>query len=53
MVRNKLIKRKLLKDIELHIDKKEISLIVDPRQAGKTTIMMLLEEKLKKNNPNS
>lgn len=41
------IKRKLLKDLEKHLSQKEISLIIGPRQVGKTTLMLLLEKKLK------
>ncbi|MGB9892391.1 MULTISPECIES: ATP-binding protein [Thermodesulfovibrio] len=43
-----MIKRKLLEDIRKHLTKPEITLIVGPRQAGKTTIMKTLEEELKK-----
>lgn len=39
-----LIKRQLLDALKVHLPKKEISLIVGPRQAGKTTLMMLLRE---------
>ncbi len=42
-----LIKRKLLNDIREHLNQKEISLIVGPRQVGKTTLMFLLEEELR------
>jgi len=41
-----MLKRKLLKDIEQHLSKKEITIIVGARQAGKTTLMMHLKEKL-------
>jgi uncharacterized protein len=37
-----MIKRLLYDDLIAHLDKKEISLIVGPRQAGKTTLIMLL-----------
>ncbi|MEW5941222.1 MAG: ATP-binding protein, partial [Chloroflexota bacterium] len=37
-----LIKRQLFEDLKAHLDKKEISLIIGPRQAGKTTLMLLL-----------
>ncbi|MDI6865230.1 ATP-binding protein [Thermodesulfovibrio yellowstonii] len=43
-----MIKRKLLEDIRKHLTKPEITLIVGPRQAGKTTIMKTLEEELKR-----
>ncbi|HPI37445.1 MAG TPA: ATP-binding protein [Ignavibacteriaceae bacterium] len=42
------IKRALYKEIEDHLNKKEISLIVGPRQVGKTTLILELLEKLKK-----
>lgn len=34
-----IIKRKIFNELKAHLDKKEISLIVGPRQVGKTTIM--------------
>ena len=40
------IKRKLLKDLMFHLTAKEISLIIGPRQAGKTTLMNFLREHL-------
>lgn len=40
------IKRDKLSDLREHLDKKEISLIVGPRQAGKTTLMKELEKEL-------
>lgn len=43
-----MIKRKILDDLKEHLSKKEISLIVGPRQAGKTTLMMMLKEYLDK-----
>ncbi len=43
-----LIKRYLLDDVTGHLQKKEISLIVGPRQAGKTTLMKAVEAHLKK-----
>lgn len=42
-----MIKRSLFEDLKEHLDKKEISLIVGPRQAGKTTLMRSLEVYLK------
>ena len=39
-----LIKRHLFDDLKAHLAKKEITLITGPRQAGKTTLMMLLKE---------
>lgn len=41
-----MIKRKLLDELKDHLDKKEISFIVGPRQAGKTTLMLLLKSQL-------
>lgn len=43
-----MIKRKLLDALREHLLKPEITLIVGPRQAGKTTLMKFLEEELKK-----
>jgi len=42
------IKRTILKDLIAHLPKKEISLIIGPRQAGKTTLMLQMQEELKK-----
>ncbi|MFZ5822345.1 MAG: ATP-binding protein [Chloroflexota bacterium] len=39
-----MIKRHLFYNLKEHLDKKEISLIVGPRQAGKTTLMILLRD---------
>lgn len=43
-----MIERNLLKELRKHLLKKEISLIVGPRQAGKTTLMMILKDELEK-----
>jgi len=43
-----LIKRNLLDDLKKHLSQKEMSLVIGPRQAGKTTLMMLLKEYLEK-----
>lgn len=43
-----MIKRKLLEKIRKHIFNKEITLIVGARQAGKTTLMLLLKDELDK-----
>lgn len=40
------IHRKLFNELKKHLDAKEISLIVGPRQAGKTTLMMDVKEYL-------
>lgn len=43
-----MIKRTLFNQLKEHLASKEITLIVGPRQAGKTTLMELLEDDLKK-----
>lgn len=43
-----MIKRNILNDLLKHLEKPEITFIVGPRQAGKTTIMKILEDHLKK-----
>lgn len=43
------IKRDMFEELVAHLPKKEISLIVGPRQAGKTTLMLQLQEHLEKN----
>lgn len=45
----KIIKRKLYNLLKEHLNKKEISLIIGPRQAGKTTLMRQLKDDLDKN----
>ncbi len=45
-----IIKRKLFDHIQDHLQRKEITLITGPRQAGKTTLMRQLEDNLKKKN---
>ena len=45
-----MIKRNLFKGLKSHLAKKEISFIVGPRQAGKTTLMMLLKKYLEEKN---
>lgn len=42
-----LIKRKLYNKLKEHLQRPEITIIVGPRQAGKTTLMRLLEMELK------
>lgn len=42
------IKRKLLYDLQAHLPKKEMTLLVGPRQAGKTTLMLQLQDDLQK-----
>lgn len=44
-----MIKRRLLQELKNHLRKKEISLIIGPRQAGKTTLMLSLQDELNKN----
>ena len=41
-----MIKRSLYPVLKEHLDRKEITFIVGPRQAGKTTLMTLLKEEL-------
>jgi len=41
-----MIKRQIFEELKDHLDKKEISLIVGPRQAGKTTLMRLLQDRV-------
>ena len=43
-----LIKRNLLSDLQAHLPKKEMTLLVGPRQAGKTTLMLHLQDDLQK-----
>lgn len=45
---NIIIKRKLLGGLKDHLPKKEISFIIGPRQAGKTTLMFILKDFLEK-----
>jgi len=44
------IKRHLLADLRAHLSAKEITLLIGPRQAGKTTILRFLGEELQHNN---
>ena len=44
-----MIKRKLFSELVDHLPQKEMSLIIGPRQAGKTTLMEMLREYLDKN----
>ncbi|MCL4415615.1 MAG: AAA family ATPase, partial [Actinobacteria bacterium] len=39
-----MIKRILFNELKSHLSKKEISLIIGPRQSGKTTLMLLLKD---------
>jgi predicted AAA+ superfamily ATPase len=41
-----MIERSLFSDLKKHVSRKEISLIVGPRQAGKTTLMLMLRDYL-------
>lgn len=43
-----MIKRKILNSLKEHLQAKEISFIIGPRQAGKTTVMELLREHAEK-----
>lgn len=42
------IKRDAITEIENHLKSKEITLLIGPRQAGKTTTMLFIKNKLKK-----
>lgn len=48
-----MIKRRLFDELFAHLDEKEISLIIGPRQAGKTTLMLLMMDKLKQTGQNT
>jgi len=43
----RLIKREIVKELRQHLQKPEITFLVGPRQAGKTTILRILENELK------
>ncbi|MBW2645405.1 MAG: ATP-binding protein [Deltaproteobacteria bacterium] len=43
-----MIERKIFSDLVRHLSKKEISIIIGPRQSGKTTLMEMLKEHLDK-----
>jgi predicted AAA+ superfamily ATPase len=45
---NVIIKRILLEELKKHLSKKELSLIIGPRQVGKTFLMLLLKDYLEK-----
>ena len=44
------IKRYMFSELVAHLSKKELSLIVGPRQAGKTTLMLQVQDYLKEKN---
>jgi len=44
-----MIKRELFNELKAHLVQKEMTFIVGPRQAGKTTLMFLLKDDLEKN----
>lgn len=48
MIITKVIKRSIFNDLVSHLDKKEISLIIGPRQVGKTTLMNFMKDYLDK-----
>ncbi len=48
-----MLKRMLLEELRGYLHKKEITLIIGPRQAGKTTLMSLLRGELDKNGENT
>ena len=41
-----IIKRRLFEELKNHLENKEISLIIGPRQVGKTTLMQSLKKYL-------
>lgn len=43
-----MIKRTILSELKAHLNQKEMSFIIGPRQAGKTTLMLILKEYLDK-----
>ena len=43
-----MIERDLFSELKAHLNKKEISFIVGPRQSGKTTLMLMLKDYLEK-----
>jgi predicted AAA+ superfamily ATPase len=45
-----MIKRSLFEELKSHLPQKEISFIIGPRQAGKTTLMNFLKEYLERKN---
>lgn len=47
-----MIKRTLFNELKTHLKKKEISFIAGPRQAGKTTLMLMLKDYLLKRGEN-
>ena len=46
----KFIKRRLFEDLRRDLDKKEIALLIGPRQSGKTTLMKALQRELELKN---
>ena len=48
-----MIQRDLLDKLKSHLDRKEISFITGPRQAGKTTLMLILKSYLEKRGENT
>lgn len=48
-----MIQRILFNELKAHLARKEISLIIGPRQAGKTTLMLLLKEYLESQKKNT
>jgi len=47
-MKNVFIKRQIYKNLQKHLDKKEISLLIGPRQSGKTTLLKRLKNNLDK-----
>ena len=44
---NVFIERQILKELENHLSKKEITILIGPRQSGKTTLLKKIEKELK------
>lgn len=44
---NVFIRRQILKELRAHLPKKEITVLIGPRQSGKTTLLKKIEEELK------
>ena len=45
-----MIKRSIYKDLRKHLDRKEITVLIGPRQVGKSTLLKLLQKELQEEN---
>lgn len=52
-MQNVLIERKIVDDLKKHLENKEISLVLGPRQVGKTTALKLIEKYLQEKKENT